>query len=124
MHPEDIIKMYENVPLETKVSVVDQPVKLAIIADTLYIEFSVTGKEMQDVEINGYFTPVTRELPEKLKALIEKEVENTEIEVDWSAVEDAFLQKTGYPVAVGRKVEVDNTPETDVRTASPDYSYN
>jgi L,D-transpeptidase ErfK/SrfK len=102
MYPEDIVKLFEKVPMDTKVSVVEQPIKMAIVADSLYLEVNPSRELFSKVELHGIFDQEDIDVPEALKNRIEKEVEGTDIKIDWKDVTKAFKEKLGYPVAVGK----------------------
>ena len=57
MYPEDIVSLFERVPVNTPVTVVDQPVKLGWIGGDLYLEAHPTQSQSDGLEIDGRFEP-------------------------------------------------------------------
>ncbi len=106
MLPENITKVFEMVPVGTPVTVVDQPVKAAMVGNDLYLEVNPTGKDLGDIELLGHFDK--EELPEDmvtvpdgLKALLNSAIGDKDVNIDWDLVEMAYIEKKSYPVKVG-----------------------
>ena len=53
MFPEDITQMFAMVPVGTKVTVVDQPIKSAWIGNSLYLEVHPTQEQATLMEREG-----------------------------------------------------------------------
>ncbi len=104
MYPEDIIDLFARVPVNTPVTVVDQPVKLGWIGDALYLEAHPTQHQSDVLEIDGRFDP---EVPTGILGLVEAfaSAEGSPefgSEIDWAAVLAAVKERRGYPVRVSR----------------------
>ena len=60
MYPEDAEELFDLVDVGTKVTVVDQPIKLTWTDGELFMEAHPTQRQSDEIEIEGHFTP---ELP-------------------------------------------------------------
>lgn len=99
MYPEDIVKFYDMIPVGTKVHVVDQAVKLAVINDVLYIEVHPGNSELSDqVEEEGSVREY--EVPEDLFKRLRQAAGDKADVIDWVKVRDALKQRSGVPIAV------------------------
>lgn len=124
MYPKDIITLFDHAGDGTKVTVVDQPFKVATLGDALYIEVNPTSSEISDIEIDGTFFDAGADIPDALIKVVEKEVEGHDITIDWEAFKTAFQEKHGYPVKVS-KVDVENVSvQTKKRSQRPKHRYN
>ncbi len=93
MYPEDIEKLFPAVPVGTPVRIVDQPVKIGWLFDTLFIEVHPPLEEkQQDAAV----------LIETAMDLINEAWEQRPLVLDGQALKEAVEKKNGIPVAVGR----------------------
>ena len=99
MYVEDVEELYPQVPIGTKVTVIDQPIKLAWSRGDLYLEAHPTQAQADQIEINGSFD---YELPDGLVERISAAAGPAANRVDWAAVRQAALERRGYPVRVTR----------------------
>lgn len=119
MYPENIVKLFDMIPVGTKVQVVDQPIKLAWIDDRLYLE---AHPEMeQAIQMEEYGVVTSPKLSEvDLKRIIAA-AGDYEDKLRWPAIRMAIKERHGYPVEVARRpagaaAEV-NDDEKDVEEA-------
>lgn len=102
MYPEDIIKLFDKIPVGTKVTVVDQPVKLAVIDDVLFIEAHPGNSQLSDqVEEEGKVREY--EVPEDLFKRLQKAAGDKRSLIDWPKVRQTLKERTGLPVAITRR---------------------
>lgn len=103
MYPEDIVTFFGRIPVGTQVTVIEQPVKTAVVDDALYMEVVPTGQAVYDIELTGLFDmdDETTALPEDLEILIRETVGARDLEIDWDLVNKAWREKKGYPIQVG-----------------------
>lgn len=95
MYPEDIEKFFPMVPVGTSVNIVDQPVKLGWLFDTLYIEVHPPLEEkQQDPSV----------LVETAADLIYTIQQRRPLVLDRQALREALEKQNGMPVAIGRSV--------------------
>ena len=91
MYPEDIERLFDDVPVGTPVEIVNQPVKLGWLADTLYIEIHPALEEDR------------QKLGTDLEAVFSTVAEFTAdrpITLNHSALRQAFKRQDGIPVAI------------------------
>ncbi len=98
MYPEDIKTLWPQVPVGTKVTVVDQPVKVGWIEDSLYVEVSPTQDQSLKIEEDGVLK--TYEITVADMKLINKKAGVYADKIDWEVVRNAVHEHRGYPVEV------------------------
>ncbi|MCB9987795.1 MAG: L,D-transpeptidase family protein [Rhodospirillales bacterium] len=101
LYPEDIKTMYRDVPVGTKVTVIDQPVKLAWIDDTLYLEAHPRLDQAIKIEQEGGL-PDYQLGADEMKAII-KAAGKDEALLDWPLVRKLVRERNGYPVAIAHR---------------------
>ena len=99
MYPEDVEYLFEHVAIGTKVTVVDQPIKLSWIADALYIEAHPTQAQSDQIEMSGKFDPLldSRVVDQVLAVAGAKAAA-----LDWSRIRQATIERRGYPIRITR----------------------
>ena len=107
MYPEDIVKVFEGVPVGTKVNVVKQPIKLAWIDEMLYLEAHAEDELADSYEdigtIKEYRVPGTLFKDLKNAAGDHKE------RLDWQKIREAVKIRSGMPVPI---LQSDKNEET------------
>lgn len=98
MYPEDIKDIYYRVPVGTKVTVVDQPVKVGWIDSKMYVEVSPTQEQSLEIENVGNLK--TYEITKEDMRRITTKAGAYADRIDWDAVRTAVREHKGYPVAV------------------------
>ncbi len=100
LYPEDIIDLFASVPLNTPVTVVDQPVKLGWIGGDLYLEAHTTQSQSDGLEVDGRFDPI---VPSGILSQVQAFADaGGGDEIDWAVVLAAVKERRGYPVRVSR----------------------
>jgi len=99
MYPEDIEYLFEEVPIGTKVTVVDQPIKLSWIDDALYIEAHPTQVQSDQIEESGTFEPL---LDSKVVDQVLAVAGADAPLLDWSRIRQATIERRGYPIRITR----------------------
>jgi len=99
MYPEDIEYLFEEVPLGTKVTVVDHPIKLSWIDDALYIEAHPTQVQSDQIEASGTFEPL---LDSKVVDQVLAVAGADAPLLDWSRIRQATIERRGYPIRITR----------------------
>lgn len=124
MYPEDIIKVFDEVPVGTKVTVVDQPILVGWLKDGLYLEANPSKTQGEEIEINGTHTvrPLTDDMK---KVIIEAAGPEAESRIDWDTVDTAMRERRGYPVLIAqreapRKVSLPKEEGEDTAAATPE----
>jgi len=120
MYPEAIKDIFPRVPDGTKVTVVDQPVKVGWIDNKMYVEVSPTQDQSLRIENDGVLnsyeitTDDMRRITKKAGTLADR--------IDWEAVRKAVREHRGYPVAVldrkgAKGVHVEDAMEKELKDA-------
>lgn len=108
MYNEDITKLYDQIAVGTKVTVVDQPVKTAWIDGKFYIEAHPNAYQSDKI-VNTY-EDIDYEVSEGELSAILKAAGANKDDIDWKEVRKALRHRPGYPIAVSRVVE-DKKPD-------------
>ncbi|HEU4838421.1 MAG TPA: L,D-transpeptidase family protein [Micavibrio sp.] len=98
MYPEAIKDIFPRVPVGTKVTSVDQPVKVGWIDSKMYVEVSPTQEQSLRVEEMGDFK--SYEITTADMKRITRKAGPYADRIDWEAVRKAVREHRGYPVAV------------------------
>ncbi len=93
MYPEDIVSMYSQVPGNTTVRIINQPVKTGWLDGELYLEVHPPLEE--DVEL-------ARELEDIAFRQVHQAIGQRAASLDTRAVREAVAVRDGVPVAVAR----------------------
>ena len=88
LYPEDVKRLYENTPVETAVSIVNQPYLLGQKDGVLYLEVHASTDDLDTAEFDKVYA--------KLK-MMEKE---TGRPLDWSKVKKVLAEARGIPVPI------------------------
>lgn len=99
MYTPDVESLYQKIPVGTKVTAVDQPVKVGWIADELYVEASPTMDQVRQWEDSGKFDAVD---PASAKQRVLKAAGASADRIDWSAFDRAVSERRGIPTRVTR----------------------
>ena len=97
LHPDDIQDLFSRVSINTPVTIVNQPYKLAWQDGRLYAEMH--PNEGDESEGNS------RYLTQFVQAIIGATKSKKEYKVDWQLANQMATNKTGLPISVGNKVE-------------------
>jgi L,D-transpeptidase ErfK/SrfK len=99
MYPEDIEDLFERTPVGTKVTVVDQPVKLGWIDGELFMEAHPTQAQSDQLEALRRFDPL---LPSGVVDQVLAAAGEQAHRLDWSRIRQAAVERRGYPLRVTR----------------------
>lgn len=97
LYPEHIVALYELVPDDTVVRVVDEPVKIGWHDGELYLEVHPTRGQADQIEEHGRFDPVPAV---GIGALVLTMAGEQSDRVDWLAVQRALTERGGVPVPI------------------------
>jgi L,D-transpeptidase ErfK/SrfK len=101
LYPEDIISLYNMVPVGTQVYVVNQPIKLAWIDDKLFMEAHPEVENAIALEETG-----TMPAPKLTQADMERIIKAAgpyKDRLHWATIRTAVKERRGYPVAIARR---------------------
>lgn len=93
LRPKDIETLFAEVKIYTPVTIVNQPLKLKISAEEIYLEShfeTVPDEPSKDVWLHNFIC---------------KRVENCEKKIDWEKVDEVVLESRGIP----RNIQKNNT---------------
>ena len=99
MYPEDVEYLYDRIPIGTKVTVVDQPIKLGWVDDALYLEAHTTQAQSDQLEMSGKFDTI---LDSRVVDQVLAVAGDRAGSLDWSAIRQATVERRGYPVRITR----------------------
>lgn len=98
MYPEDIIALFDMIPVGTKVTVVDQPILVGWLSDGLYLEANPSQTQSSEVEYDSEMT--IRPLTEGLRKVITDAAGVAASNIDWDIVEKVVKERKGYPILI------------------------
>jgi L,D-transpeptidase ErfK/SrfK len=98
MYPEDIIKLFPQVPIGTSVLVVDQPVKAGWVGNEFFVEVSPTQEQSLKIEEEGVLK--SYEITAADMKYINHKAGPYADKIDWARVREAVQEHRGYPVSV------------------------
>lgn len=95
MYPEDIELLYPLIPVGTPVAIVNQPIKLGWLGDTLYVEIHPPLEEEH----------TERALRERVLDLVNREWDRRRFVLNGAAFNKALELQNGIPMPIGRAVD-------------------
>ena len=98
MYPEDIIKVFNEIPVGTKVTVVKQPIKFAWIDDMLFMEAHAEDELADTYEDIG--TIKEYRVPETLFSDVNSIAGESKDRLDWKKIREAVKTRSGIPIAI------------------------
>lgn len=101
LYPEDIERLFAEVPLGVRVRVIDQPIKLGWSDGALYLEAHPPVEDLDTIESQGVVprpdnVAVCRDAKPKIRA----KAQALEFRVDWDAVCRVLRERRGIPVRI------------------------
>ena len=120
MYPEDISTLFERVPVGTKVTLIDEPVKMTKIDGEVWLEVH------PPIDDQGRATAVSLEAFEaRLDALLGE----SEVVINWDIALEALRDARGIPVMIGLELlpeepypSESTSPESNPAEANPSES--
>lgn len=122
MYPEDILTLYDNIPVGTSVTVVDQPIKTAWIGNDFYIEAHPT-QEQADILSHDYaYKPSYPVTEEEIRTVLAAAGDAAST-LDFEKMRKVLKERRGLPIIVGTRDQAQGgSPEKDKETASSSLS--
>lgn len=116
MYPDDVKWLYETVATQTKVTVIDEPIKTAWIDDQFFIEAQPDSQQVDEIEYHTIIqTPaVSNKALHDLRKTLGKKAK----EIDWSLVRRVLLERSGLPINVMKKQEKEKRASTETTFVS------
>jgi L,D-transpeptidase ErfK/SrfK len=103
LYPEDIERLFNTVAVGTPVRVIEQPAAVAWIGIGLYVEVHPSKDQADQIDTEQ---PMTSTAAAGLREAVNATAGNYSDAIDWAAVDQAGLQRTGLPVEVGQRPPV------------------
>ena len=97
IYPEDIERLFHEVPVGTPVRSINQAVEAGWIDGRLYVEVHPSKDQADEID---YVQPMTPAVPQELMQRVVKAAGDRGDLVDWDAVRAAGLAATGIPTPV------------------------
>lgn len=92
LYPEDIADLFSRVALKTPVNIINQPYKVGVKNDVIYLE----AHPSLDEDLEKYQNNLT-----SVVSLIIEISNDRDYEIDWAAAYEAINNPTGLPVVIG-----------------------
>lgn len=97
LYPEDIARLYREIPVGTPIAVIDQPIKIAWVSGELMLEVHPTQTQADRVEMGDRVArESTPEIAYRLVAAAQAEAPR----LDWGLIRQALRKRAGLPIAV------------------------
>ena len=110
LYPEDIGRLFDEVPVGTPVRVIDQDVRLAWIAGELYLAVNPSKEQIDELSTNQRITStIPIDLIERVAEAAGVQAER----IDWAAVERIALQRHGIPLRITKSYRSDKNSDPD-----------
>lgn len=118
MYPEDIVKLFPEVPVGTPVTVVDQPIKAGWIGSGFYVE--VSPNQAQTLQLEEEKPVEEYKMTEDDVAFINKKAGVHKDDLNWKKIRQAVKNYNGYPIKVfdtnDRSVFSQDDTEIEIKT--------
>lgn len=97
LYPEDIEKLFKEVPVGTPVRVIDDEMRFAWVDGTLYLALAPTHAQITEISENQTVTPT---VPDNLQARVAEIAGDQVGRVDWRLVAELGIKRPGMPIAI------------------------
>jgi L,D-transpeptidase ErfK/SrfK len=102
MYPEDIERLFEQIPVNTPVQLVNQPIKIGWLAGSLFLELHPPLEEDQE-KYQDYMQSVLNAISDFLADEQNNGgVDSIDLSLSGSALRQAVVEKNGIPVLISR----------------------
>jgi L,D-transpeptidase ErfK/SrfK len=101
MYDNEIEWLFHNVPVGTKVTSIDQPVKMAWIDDAFFIEAEPNDLQIDEIEYQN--RQITIDVPDGIIAEVRRKAGDRVAMLDWEKVRNVLIERTGIPTNVTTK---------------------
>lgn len=100
MYKDQIKWLFSQVNPGTKVTSIEEPVKVAWIKDALYVEAQPNNIQIDEIEYKN--RQITVDIPDGVIAKIRKKAGDKADTIDWAKVREVLVQRTGIPTKVSK----------------------
>lgn len=98
MYDDEIEWVFKNVPNGTKVTSIDQPIKMAWINGAFYIEAEPNDLQIDEIEYHN--RQMTIDIPDGIIAKIRAKAGEDVDKIDWEKVRNVLIERSGLPTKV------------------------
>ena len=114
LYPEDIERLFSEVPVGTPVRVVDEEIRLAWVDGELYLAVAPSRHQMDEIDVNQPMTPeVPPDLIDRVVAAAGTHVDR----IDWRSVDQIGLKRPGMPLRITKSSFSSSDPDRLVPSA-------
>jgi len=117
MYPEDIVRIFGDVPVGTPVNVIKQPIKTAWIDDMLYIEAHAEDELADSYESEGKIKEYR--VPETLFVDLKNAAGDAYNRLDWDTIRTTVKTRNGRPTAILLQSDNDIEVTKDILAPEP-----
>lgn len=112
LYPDSIERLFKEVPVGTKVTVIDEPVKFAWLEGGLYMSIFPSTAQIDELEDHNSMTPAA---PPDLTRLVLAAAGEDAARLDWATIRKAADERRGYPVRItnGNEATPSEPPKDD-----------
>lgn len=97
LYPEDIARLFPQIPVGTPVTVIDQELKVARMAGQLWVEIHPSQAQAVELEQEGEFAPAK---PPEFEFRILQAAGGDAKLIDWEKAKSAAVERRGVPVPI------------------------
>lgn len=98
MYRDEIKWLFDQVTPGTKVTSIEEPIKMAWIDGVFYLEAEPNNIQIDEIEYKN--RQITVEVPDGIIAKIRKKADDKVDTIDWQKVREVLVQRTGIPTKV------------------------
>jgi len=123
MYPEDVITFFGQIPIGTKVNVINQPIKVAWIENELYLEAHPDMEQSIKMEETG-MVEQQKFTDEDMSLIIDRAGRYAD-RLNWPKIRSSLRERKGYPVRIARYLEndaalTDESADNKIKASSKD----
>ncbi|PPR09840.1 MAG: putative L,D-transpeptidase ErfK/SrfK [Alphaproteobacteria bacterium MarineAlpha11_Bin1] len=97
LYPEDISRLFDSIKIGTRVTVIDQAMKIARIGNELWLEIHPNQKQSDEVEKTGKFKP---SYPPEFEYHVTYAAGDLANQIDWEKARTVSRERRGTPVQI------------------------
>ncbi|MCB9983841.1 MAG: L,D-transpeptidase family protein [Rhodospirillales bacterium] len=118
LYPEKISELFELIPVGMKVTVVNQPIKVAWIDDELFLEANPSLAQSVAMEEYGE-VPEEKISNDEMRQIV-KTAGEWQDRLRWPAIRKALKERNGYPVAIARRPSLEVKGDAVIEHEGPE----
>jgi L,D-transpeptidase ErfK/SrfK len=107
LYPEDMARLFAEVPVGTPVRVIDREAVTAWLDGSLYLAIFPNKQQADQLDMRE---PVAATVPADLKSLVARAAHGRAGQIDWAAVDAAARDRSGVPIRIATSQFAVNAP--------------